>query len=203
MTDSLTIAVHGPSGAGKSWLGDTAPGPRLILDAEGGTRFTPSTKHAWDPRTPPPTYTETVVRYRTAVVRVADRESLQASFRWLASGKHPFVSLVIDPLTELVRKLGVTDDELAALVRACCDFTMHSRRPLTCVAFICQEGAADSIAYAVDVVAHLTADGSARSAAFVRAGGVAAKDRTNRLGEYMDSPTIPRMFERVYQKETA
>lgn len=196
MTGSLTLAIHGPSGAGKSWLADTAPAPRLILDAEGGTRFTPSAKVTWDPRTPPHVL-------QTAVVYVDDRAALQDAFRWLKSGQHPFASLVIDPLTELVRKLDVTDDELIALVRACCELTMHTRQPLTCVAFICQEGAADAIAYAVDVVAHLTADGSARRAAFVRAGGVAAKDRTNRLGEYMDSPTIPRMFERVYEKETA
>lgn len=27
--------IHGETGAGKSWLANSAPGPRLVLDAEG------------------------------------------------------------------------------------------------------------------------------------------------------------------------
>lgn len=51
----LTMILHSFSGVGKSLLADTAPGPRLILDAEGGSRFTPSQpKIHWDPVWHPP-----------------------------------------------------------------------------------------------------------------------------------------------------
>ena len=47
---TFTAVIHGESGAGKSQLADTIPGPRLILDAEGGSEFTPSwPKQIWNP----------------------------------------------------------------------------------------------------------------------------------------------------------
>ena len=39
MTNRLKALVHGDSGVGKSWLGASTPGPRLILDVEGGSHF--------------------------------------------------------------------------------------------------------------------------------------------------------------------
>ena len=51
MKTTLSILIHGESGVGKSWLADSVPGPRLVLDAEGRARYTPSgPKVAWNPR---------------------------------------------------------------------------------------------------------------------------------------------------------
>jgi len=54
---SLTLLVHGGPGAGKSWLANSAPGPRLLFDAEGRAQHlkkmperTPQRLARWNPR---------------------------------------------------------------------------------------------------------------------------------------------------------
>ena len=83
MSNALTIVAHGESGTGKSWFSDTAPAPRLVLDVEGGVRFTPSEKVEWDPRVEPPANCE------TAVVTVRDLSAIQQTFQWMNAGQHP------------------------------------------------------------------------------------------------------------------
>ncbi len=97
----ISVAIHGPWGAGKSWFADTAPGPRLVLDAEGGTQDTPSDKVPWDPKDPPPK----LKRNETAVVLVRDWATIDNVRQWLIRGKHPFNSVVIDSLTEIQKRL--------------------------------------------------------------------------------------------------
>lgn len=98
---TATFLIHGDSGAGKSWLGDTAPGPRLILDAEGGAGFTPSTKYSWDPmRENPPAITGN----DSVIVLVRDFAMMQRIFQWINSGQHPFKSIVFDSLTEIQKR---------------------------------------------------------------------------------------------------
>ena len=45
----INAVIWGPSKQGKSYLGDTTPAPRVVFDAEMGSRFTPSRKIVWDP----------------------------------------------------------------------------------------------------------------------------------------------------------
>ena len=182
---SLTLVVHGESGAGKSWLADTAPGPRLILDVEGGVDWTPSTKVEWDPRGPVPE----LGADDTAVVRVPDIEVIDRTLQWLASGQHPFRSIVIDSLSEAQKRLldkiagasqptqqqfGSLLREGDRLVRFLRDLKMHQTKPAQVVVFVCgskergTEGhavvrplltgqLADQLPYAVDVVMYLAA----------------------------------------------
>ena len=104
----VCMLIHGESGHGKSRLIDTAPGPRLVLDVEGGSDWTPSPKIQWDPAVPPPT--DGLDRNTTVVVMVRDFRTIQLVTQWLTSGKHPFESVCIDSLTEAQKRCK---DELA------------------------------------------------------------------------------------------
>lgn len=95
----LTLVVHAESKVGKTSLGATAPGPVLVLDAEaGGFRFVPGRKIVWDPmREDVPVNDGTwdicrVVVKSTLVIKTA--------LDIVRTGKHPFVSIVLDSITE-------------------------------------------------------------------------------------------------------
>ncbi len=146
---TLTLVAHGESGVGKSWLGVTAPGPRLVLDAEGGSRFTPGTKSHWDPvREKPPTDPGPD---ETVVTIIRDFSTMQIVFQWLNSGQHPFRSVVMDSLTEIQKRCmdniagvnqprqqdwGTLLREMETLVRQFRDLTLHPVHPLETVVFI-------------------------------------------------------------------
>lgn len=159
---SLAICVHGEPGVGKSWLGATAPAYRLVLDAEGGSRFAPGAKVYWDPAAeeppqpgqgrPSPTATEVQdVDWRSCVVQLRDFNTMEKAYQWLLSGRHPFRSVVVDSLTELQKRVidqtsGVsqpTQAEWGAIlrvmedqVRKLRDLLAHPTRPLECVVLI-------------------------------------------------------------------
>lgn len=99
---NLTLVVHGESGVGKSWLGASAPGPLLIIDAEGGTSWVPGKKVQWDVTkgTPPPVPGEGEI----VVASVKSFQALGMILNWLQSGKHPFKSVCIDSLTEVQKR---------------------------------------------------------------------------------------------------
>ena len=141
MQQALSVVVHGESGTGKSWFADTAPGPRLVLDAEGGSRFTPShPKVYWDPmREEPPKGQETVI------VMVRDFTIMSTVFQWLNTGNHDFNSIILDSVTELqkrcidnivgtgqmkVQDFGELLREMEALVRQFRDLWMHPVKPI-------------------------------------------------------------------------
>lgn len=97
------LLVHGESGAGKSRLADTAPGPRLLLDAEGGAaEWTPSPKVFWDPSEPLPS--EGITTDTTVVVIVKSWGTIQQAYAVLNSGQHYFESWVWDSITEIQDK---------------------------------------------------------------------------------------------------
>lgn len=230
---SLTMVVHGEAGVGKSWLADSAPGPRLILDVEGGSRFTPSRKVVWDPRLPIPELGPD----DTAVVMVHDLEVVQRAFQWLVQGQHPFRSVIVDSLTETQKRAvdaisgaqqmklqdyGSLLRKVEALVRAFRDLTMNPTRPVEVVVFVCgtqEKGQdhpvmrpalvgrmAEQLGYYVDCMAYLTVQVGAggeleRRALFANVDGIAAKDRTGRLGVAMEGPTIPMMLDTIYGPE--
>lgn len=107
---TLTIVVHGESGSGKSQLADTAPAPRLILDAEGGSEFTPSwPKAIWNPNLYAPPGVQGCAPGQEQVppttrVLVRDWPTMARVFQWLESGQHWFRSVGLDSLTEIQKR---------------------------------------------------------------------------------------------------
>jgi len=96
---ALSILVHADTKVGKSTFGNTTPAPRLLLDVEAAYRFLPGVKVFWDPmKEAPPTYDGS---WETCVVLVRDYSVMLRAYEWLASGQHPFRSVVIDSITEL------------------------------------------------------------------------------------------------------
>jgi hypothetical protein len=143
---SLSILVYGASKTGKSTLSVTAPAPRLYMDVEAASRFLPIKKVDWDPsREEPPVFDGS---WDTAVVRTKDWETVQKAYQWLASGKHPFVSFIIDSISELqqryiegiagreqmkLQQWGTAFREVAGLVRDIRDLTVHPTKPLEAI----------------------------------------------------------------------
>jgi hypothetical protein len=227
------MVVHGESGVGKSWLADSSPGPRLILDVEGGVRFTPSRKVAWDPREPIPELGPD----DSAIVTVTKLDDIQRAFQWLNEGKHPFRSVILDSLTEAQKRAvdaiagteilklqdyGTLLRRMEGLVRAFRDLTMNPIKPVEVVVFVCgtqEKGTehpvmrpaligrlSEQLGYFVDVMAYqqvaIGAEGLEHGALFAQVEGVAAKDRTGKLGVGMTNPTVPAMLDVIYGVET-
>lgn len=144
------MLVHGESGAGKSWLGSTAPGPRLVLDAEGRAQYAPSgRKIYWDPmREDPPVHDGT---WDTCIATVTDFNQMQAVYQWLRSGKHPFISVIVDSLMEIQKRCidkvagtnqltqqdwGTVLRSLESLVRSYRDLTLLADNPVAVVILV-------------------------------------------------------------------
>lgn len=145
----LSILVHGPAKAGKTTFAETSPRPRLVIDAEGGTRFTPSRKKAWNPATEhPPTDDGT---WDTCVIYTRDYQTMEVAYQWLASGQHPFKSLVVDSLSEIQQRLvdqiagagrmeqqlwGDLLRQMSSRVRQMRDLIIHPTNPLEAVVLV-------------------------------------------------------------------
>lgn len=222
------MVVHGESGTGKSWLADTSPAPRLVLDAEGGARFTPSPKVYWDPMSgqEPPAYEG----YSTvAIIRTYD--ALNRVYQWLNSGRHAFRSVVLDSITEIQKRCmdDITGTKQATqqdwgellrhmekLVRDFRDLTFHPIRPVEVVVITAltmvdklqsrrpsvQGQLAISLPGFVDVVGYLYlghVEGTASRLLLTQPyPGYIAKDRTGKLAETTINPTIDSMLEDIY-----
>lgn len=228
MIAPLSIVVHGESGVGKSWFGDTAPSPTLILDAEGGSRFTPSQKTVWDPMmSAPPQGTETTVVY------IRDFQQMAQVYAWLNSGQHDFNSVVLDSITELQKRckdslvgkgsMRIQDwgdllTEMEGIVREIRDMWLHPVKPVPVSVFITTtkmderatfrphvQGSLNlSMPYFVDVVGYLYTQpdaevgGMRRHLLVQNTPGFIAKDRTNRLGYEVVDPDISKMLVQIY-----
>lgn len=145
----ISLIVYGAPKTGKSWLGDTTPAPRLVLDAEGGSRFTPSVKVTWDPaREKPPEHDGS---WDTCLVPVNTYPAVRQAYEWLYSGQHPFQSVVIDSISETQQRCvddiagmnqmqtqdwGTLLRTVSNLVRGYRDLITHPTRPLMCVMLI-------------------------------------------------------------------
>ncbi len=119
---SLAICLQGEPGTGKSWLASSAPAYRLVLDAEGGSRFAPGVKTYWQPASgkPPPepgkgyakpgpqdTEKNPFVQldWETCLVQLNDFFAMQKALEWLLSGQHSFTSVIVDSFTELQKRV--------------------------------------------------------------------------------------------------
>jgi len=215
----LTALIHGDSGTGKSWLADTAPGPRLVLDAELRSAFTPSHKILWDPRTDFPA---DLTEDDTVVVKVRSFQDLEVTYQRIQAG-HPFNSIIIDSLTEVQDRLvdaiagtqqmqmqdwGKLLRDLASYVRRFRDLRDHPTHPL--LAFIAIAGTKtfdgkerpllqgqikDKIPYWFDLVGYVLPymdEGVVRRSLVVQpyVGNYEAKDNTGLITAHY-GPTVP------------
>jgi hypothetical protein len=181
---NASVLVFGPSKAGKTHLVASGPGPVLLLDAEGGSRFLPYRKVVWsNPMMEPPDMTD----YDVCIVYVRDFTTLNNVFTWLHSGKHPFRTVAIDSISEAQQRCvdaiaganqmttpnwGQLLREISQLVRKYRDLLIHPINPLDCIAFTSMEkiteggvhvpylqGAiANVLAYYLDIVVYLKAE---------------------------------------------
>ena len=151
MSDGLSFLIYGRSKVGKSWLADTAPAPRLVLDAEGGngSRWTPSKKVRWDPISSAPPAADG--SWETCIVNVRAYEIIKRVYEWLRSGEHPFRTVTIDSVSETQQRCidglvgteimqpkdwGTLLREMSKTIRDFRDLTEHPTRPLQAVVFI-------------------------------------------------------------------
>lgn len=146
---TLSVLVHAHSKVGKTWFGGTTPAPRLVLDAEGGTKWLPVNRVIWDPFTgPPPVWDGS---WDTCIVYVREMRTVEITYQWLVSGQHTFRSIVVDSISEMQKRakdslVGVggmrTQDwgdlltQMEALIRNIRDLTLHPIRPVQAVVLI-------------------------------------------------------------------
>lgn len=157
--ENICALVHGEPGVGKSWFGQTTPAPRLVLDAEGGSRHPRRMtrdgkvvrvpKVIWDPtRDAPPEYDGT---WESCHVFVRNYNIFERAYGWLNIHDHPFRSVVIDSLTEVQKRCkdaisaGETPSErqwgellikMELKVREFRDLMFHPTNPLDAVCIL-------------------------------------------------------------------
>jgi hypothetical protein len=157
---TLCQLIHGDPGVGKSWLGQSTPAPRLVLDAEGGSRIpwrmvdgkaTRQKLITWDPAKTEPPPAPVDGEWEVCYVAVQDFHTMSLVFDWLNTGRHPFRSVVIDSLTEVQKRckdqvagLATLSDrewgdlliKMEHLVRYYRDLVFHPQHPIECVTFL-------------------------------------------------------------------
>lgn len=156
----LSILIHGDSKVGKSTLTSTAPTPILVIDAEGSWKFikeqgfqsgVPLRKTTWDPNFPPPRHDGT---WDVCYVSMHNWASLRQVYTWLTQSPHDFVSVVLDSITELQRRLktNISGDgllkgydgwgallvQMDGVIRGFRDLTLDQSQPIRCVVFVAE-----------------------------------------------------------------
>lgn len=155
----LSILIHGASKSGKSTLTSTAPTPLLVIDAEGSWKFItqrgfrsgiPLRRIVWNPVNAPPRHDGT---WDVCYVAITSWESIQRVYSWLTQTPHDFVSIVLDSITELQRRLKTNLDgsgvlkgyeswgallaRMDGLIRGFRDLTIRDG-PVRCVVFVAE-----------------------------------------------------------------
>lgn len=149
--ERLSILIHAGSKLGKSTLSGTAPKPILVLDVEGSWRFIAVRKTYWDPQASgPPEYDGS---WDACVVNVSRWETVEQVYQWITQYQTPFVSVVVDSITELQRRLkqnltgtdamriqdwGVLLAKMDAKIRGFRDLTLQQGINIRCVIFIAE-----------------------------------------------------------------
>jgi hypothetical protein len=102
-TETLSVLIHAAAKVGKSTLSSTAPPPVLVLDAEGSWKFIKIRKIYWDPMTQGiPRWDGT---WDACIVTITQWQQVDLIYRYLTQSDHDFVSVVIDSITEIQRRL--------------------------------------------------------------------------------------------------
>jgi len=162
MKRSLSILVHSFAKTGKSTLGASGPGPLLVVDAEGGTKFLANSRWLtqrlgrplnlvpWNPAEAPPQMTAGV---DGAVVTVQSWQDVVNVNMWLQSHQHPFRSVTVDSITEVQRRLkknlvgteqmkiadwGSLLTQMDAVIREFRDLSNNAHSPVEVVVFIAE-----------------------------------------------------------------
>ncbi len=122
----------------------------MILDAEGGSRFIRANKRkrSWNPlEGAPPIWSEDDP-WDACFVEVLNWQSFYAAYQWLASGQHPFKSVIIDSLTEVQKRLvdnvsgvdqptlqdwGTIGRQLEDMIRKFRDLSRHQTTPVNVI----------------------------------------------------------------------
>jgi hypothetical protein len=147
MLETFSICLHAHSKVGKSTFGGSALWPKLIIDAEGSTKFLPLRFRQWDPwKYAPPVADGTWDAARVTVRTIKDLHKVNDV---LQLGQHQFNSVVIDSISEIQRKLkdGLrgTDGwefweqiltQMDYLLRQIRDLQDHPTRPVPMTVFI-------------------------------------------------------------------
>lgn len=148
----LRAVVYGQAGIGKSTLVETMPGPRLILDSEGGADYLEKPTLEWtNVNQPPPIASEEQVKEwgsdYNVVLFIRDWPTWEMADQWLQSGRHHFKSLAIDSLTDVQKRCkdsistggfdmqawGALLNKMDVSLRRMRDLTKHPVKPLQCI----------------------------------------------------------------------
>lgn len=145
----LSVLLHGFHGTGKSTLASKTPGPRLVLDAEGGSNWLEGKKVYWtDLSSPPPK----VDADTTVIVNVVNVAALEDAWAWLNRGQHSFNTVILDSLSEMQKRFvdriagtaqmqqqqwGELLRTLEKVVRDIKDLKIHPVTPVEAVVVVC------------------------------------------------------------------
>jgi len=186
----LSMLIHARSKQGKSTLSATAPQPILVLDAEGSWRFIPVRQVFWDPAaSAPPIYDG---MWDVCIVTVSEWNTVSLVYRWMSQSpaQMPFVSVVLDSITEVQRRCksnlkgtdamriqdwGVLLSVMDQVIRGFRDLCLMPTSNVRCVVFISetrqntdgrwvpsmQGQIANSLPYWVDICGLLLAEAEA------------------------------------------
>jgi len=99
----IMMAVHGWWGSGKTWLAHTTPGPRLVMDQEGGSEDVEVPLIHWNPLTEP--IPSGLTPDTSVVVDISEYSLVLHILGLLESGNHPFETVILDSLTENQKQL--------------------------------------------------------------------------------------------------
>jgi hypothetical protein len=181
----ISALIHGLAKAGKSSLADSGPVPRLIVDIEGTSFWTPSAKVYWNPAMEPiPQWDGS---WETCVVLTKEVSVIDRVFSILQSGSHPFNSVAVDSVTEMQQRIidervgwkkierddwGVLLRRVAWVTRQWRDLVTHPTHPIWTLTFVAgthmdgrigrwrplvQGQVGDFLPYYVDVLGYLGA----------------------------------------------
>lgn len=135
--------IYGRAKVGKSTFADSAPGPRLIVDAEMGSDYLTSEQHTWDIEAGEalPDLGED----DTCVVHVHDYTTVGKILEFLDRGEHPFETVIVDSITEIqqrciddkvgtaqmkIQDWGEIKRKLSLDIRNYRDLKAHGKKPI-------------------------------------------------------------------------
>lgn len=99
----LLALIYGDSKTGKSFFANGAPGPRLVLDAEGGTRFLKGKKKIWNFEAGEAIPSD-IDEDTSVIVYLRKYKTIEKIYELLDGGDHPFESVILDSISEIQQR---------------------------------------------------------------------------------------------------